>query len=355
MNARFNPDMPLLAHMDIVKKISIDTPTFAGIQRTLQRTYHEHSSTSTPACKHIVGHSRTGKSFAAREFESRFPPERTPEGLRKEVIYVQAPVKGTIKGLMEALLEALGDPLWMSGTYSNMLSRLLNLLEKAQTKMIILDEFQHLCDKGQRATLTGATDWLKALVERNTFSLVCVGLPSSRAIIFKSEQLRNRFDSTLEVPVYDWMDAQSRRVFRSVLRAMQQQLAPFELPDMSTPEMALRMFIACGGRIGLLSKILDRAVKDAIWEGRTAIRIEDLADAFSVAVWFADSIPMQGGPFLGSLDLNAAQELCTRSMKLSSEVPHEEDDLQTHMGTLTESTKSMTKSRVKREVARALA
>ena len=354
MNILSDSNNKLLPFLNIVKGISIDTPAFTGIQRTLSRTLLEHASTSTPACKHIVGHSRTGKSFAIREFEARFPPVRTADGLVKHVIYVQAPVRGTIKGLMEALLEALGDPLWMVGTYSNMLSRLLNLLDKAQTKMIILDEFQHLCDKGQKASLTGATDWLKALVERNTFSLVCVGLPSSRTIIFKSEQLRNRFDSTVEVPVYDWMNAQSRRVFRSVLRALQKKLAPFELPDLTTPEMSLRMFIACGGRIGLLSKILDRAVKDAIWEERTAIRINDLADAFSVAVWFADSIPMEGGPFLGAIGIEAAQDLCSRSMKLASEVPHEAADMETHMGVLAEPKSSTTKAEVKREVARAL-
>lgn len=353
MKTIINPDLPLMSHIEIVKNLCIETPTYTAIQRELRRTLRENATSSTPACKHFIGHSRTGKSFAFREFEAGYPAKRTETGLKKEVIYAQAPVKGTIKGLMEALLMALGDPLWMVGTYSNMLARLLLLLERAGTKMIILDEFQHLVDKGQHTLLTGTTDWLKALVEPNTFSLVCVGLPSSKALIFKSEQLRLRFDATIEVPAYDWTDPQSRKVFRSVLDAIQSQLSPFETPRLASPDIALRMFMACGGRIGLLSKLLDRAVKNAIWEDRTAIRLEDLHDAFSTAIWFADAAPMKDGPFLGTLDAGRTTDLCTRFMRLAAEVPHEEADLRTHLGTL--DAKPVKASRVRRELAKAVA
>ena len=348
-----NPELPLLRHMDLVKNLCIETPTYTAIQHDLHRTLEETSTSSTPACKHYFGHSRTGKSFVFREFEAGYPARRTENGLKKDVIYAQAPVNGTIKGLMEALLMALGDPLWMVGTYSNMLARLLKLLDQAETKMIILDEFQHLVDKGQRAMLNRTTDWLKALVEPNTFSLVCVGLPSSKALIFGSEQLSLRFDATTEVPVYDWTDPQSRKVFRSVLDAIQQRLSPFEMPRLASPDMALRMFLACGGRIGLLSKLLDRAVKNAIWDDRTAIRLEDLHKAFTTAIWFADSAPMEGGPLLGTIDAGRTTDLCTRFTKLAAEVPHEAADLKTHLGTLDAKSKKAAKAR--REVAKALA
>lgn len=354
MNAQMNADLPLLTHMDIVKNLCIATPSYSGIQRDLRRTLHETATTSTPACKHFVGHSRTGKSFAFREFEAGFPPERTPEGLRKEVIYAQAPVRGTVKGLMEALLRALGDPLWMAGTYSNMLARLLNLLEEAQTKMIILDEFQHLIDKGQRAELNNTTDWLKALVEPNTFSLICVGLPTSKGLILRNEQLSNRFDPTIEVPVYDWTQSNSQKVFRAILLTIQQKLAPFEMPELSKPDMALRMYLATGGRIGLLSKLLDRAVKNAIWDNRTAIRVEDLHDAFTTAIYFAENTPIEQGPFLGTLDPATTAHLCTQSMALASRVPHEEADLHTHLGTL-QSPRPPRRAAVRRELARAVA
>lgn len=353
MSADHHPEFPLLPHIDIVKNLCIATPIYSGIQRELRRTLAEHATTSTPACKHFVGDSRTGKSFAFREFEAGYPARRADTGLKKEVLYAQAPVNGTIKGLMEALLRALGDPLWMTGTSANLLARLLMLLEQTETKMIILDEFQHLAENG-RARLSGATDWLKALVEPNTFSLVCVGLPTSKELIFKSEQLRNRFDKTIEVPIYDWTNKPSRVIFRGLLDAIQASLTPFEMPQLSRPDMALRMFMACGGRIGLLSKLFDRAVKNAIWDNRTAIRLQDLHDAFSMAIWFADDFPIPNGPFFGTFNEVRAAELCATSMKLAAQVPHEEADLETNLGSLGVS-KPETKARIRKEAARALA
>ena len=355
---------PLIIHLDKIKRLSIATPSFNLVHQCLRRTLHESGMTSTPACKLIVGHSRSGKSFAVREFEALYPATRTPTGLVKEVVYVQAPTQGTIKGLMQALLEALGDPHWERGTNSTLLARLKKLLRGVGCKMIIIDEFQHLADKGQQAKLKHTTDWLKGLVEVASFSIVCVGLPESKRIIQPTEQLRTRFDAAIEMPVYDWTNDYSRKSFRSVVACIQKSMLPFQVPDLGSAPFSLRLFLACGGRIGLLSKIFDRAIKNAIWDNRTIISLENLDDAFREAIWFANEIPIVGGPFLGELNPISTQILCDKVMTLAEHVPLEEADNETHMGTLNRSKdkqkendkpKSRTKKALRAEMARALA
>jgi Cdc6-like AAA superfamily ATPase len=257
-------DLPELSmHSTKVAQMLIQTPSLERIQCCLEEALREAGTTATPSYKHIVGLSRTGRSFALRDFEARYPAVRHQHGLRKEVIYVQTPPSGTVKGLMGSLLEVLGDPMWMSGTYSSLLSRLQTLLKAVQCRLVILDEFQHLVDKGQKRTLIGTTDWLKSLVERSSFSLVAVGLPSSSTIIFQNEQLRNRFDATISIKPYDWFDPSSRMQFRSLLHSIEVAIAPFEVPPLASEELALRLFLASSGRIGLLTRILDRAVRTA--------------------------------------------------------------------------------------------
>lgn len=356
MNMINNPlSPPLRVHLDKIKRLSIPTPSFSEIHQCLQRALDEAGSTSTPACLHIVGHSRSGKSFAIREFEAKYPAVRTPLGLTKEVIYIQAPVQGTIKGLMGALLEALGDPYWAKGSDSDLLSRLLTLLKAVGCKMIIIDEFQHLADKGQKAKLQKATDWLKLLVERNRFCLVCVGLPDSTRVIRSTEQLRTRFDSTVQVPVYDWSDEMSRAIFRGIVHSIHQEMHPFEVPNLSSELLSLRLFIACGGRIGLLSKIFDRAVKSAVWELRTQITLEHLDQAFRHAVWYAAEIKLDGGPFFCHLSDETAAMVCANTMQLAQSAPVEEEDKQVHLGSMEgEPGKKMSKKKLRQELAQAL-
>lgn len=356
-------DFPLIIHLDKIKKLSIATPSFTLIHKCLRRMLFESGMTSTPACKLIIGHSRSGKSFAIREFEALFPAVRTPAGLKKEVIYVQAPIQGTIKGLMQALLEALGDPHWESGTNSTLLARLKKLLRSVGCKMIIIDEFQHLADKGQQAKLKHTTDWLKGLVEVASFCIVCVGLPESELIIRRTEQLRTRFDATIEVPVYDWTNDYSRKNFRSVVACIQKSMFPFQVPDLSSAPFSLRLFIASGGRIGLLSKLFDRAVKNAIWDNCTVIGLDDFDVAFREAISFASEIPIANGPFLGELDANATKTLCSTAMVLAQHVPMEEADAKTHVGTLNKNSgrakqnaeqKGRTNKALRAELAKAL-
>ncbi|PZQ28808.1 MAG: hypothetical protein DI562_10125 [Stenotrophomonas acidaminiphila] len=346
-------------YLNKMATLRVETPIFVETHDVLRRVLREVGTTVTPAFKHFVGHSKAGKSYIFRQFEMNYPAARTSDGIRKEVIYVQVPSQGTIAGVIEALLEALGDPKYDEGTISKKTARLKKLLVKVGCKMVILDEFQELVDKNQNRSLSLTTNWLKELAEMGTLSVVCVGLPSSSRIVRHWEQLRTRFSRTIEIPVHDWTDAQSRKVFRSVLRGVYTSMAPFSVPDLTGQELSLRMFIACGGRLGLLWRILDQAVKDAIWENRTEISLAHFDAAFQEAIWFAGEIPMEGGPFFGSLSADEQQRLCGIAMYLAQKPPKDYEDEELHLGSMQRPkeeapSKPLTKKQLKAELNRAL-
>ncbi|MEF3082091.1 TniB family NTP-binding protein [Luteimonas sp. SMYT11W] len=293
--------VPTIDPANTIKHMRIKTGAFNTIQACLREALDEAGTTATPSCKHIVGRSRTGRSFALQCFESEFPVRREAHGLRKEVIYVQTPSDGTVKGLMSEILCALGDPKYNSGTAQNMLARLRLQLDAVGCRLIILDEFQHLVDKGQRRKLGATIDWLKLLVERARFSLVAVGLPDSVTIIDRDEQLRNRFDTTIEIPIYTWFDKESRRQFRALLGTIKRHIEPFETVDLVEPDIAQRMMLAASGRIGLIARIFDRAIKTAVSNETRTIRLEDLDAAYRLAVRNSARCTVEGGPFFAAL------------------------------------------------------
>ena len=347
-------------HMNKMANLRVETPILVEIHKILRRSLVEAGTTATPIFKHFVGHSKAGKSYIFRQFEMKYPSVRAPTGIRKEVIYVQVPSQGTIMGVIEALLEALGDPKYADGTINKKTARLKKLLVKVGCKMVILDEFQELVDKNQNRSLALTTNWLKELAEMGTLSVICVGLPSSSKIVRGWEQLRTRFSRTIEVPVHDWTDASSRKVFRAVLNGVYKAMAPFSLPDLTGKELSLRVFIACGGRLGLLWRILDQAVKDAIWENRTEITLTHIDAAFQEAIWFAGEIPMDGGPFFGSLSADNQQRVCGVAMYLAQKTPKDQADEELHLGSLQdrhrdgEKAKPRSKRELREELHRAL-
>lgn len=287
----------LKQYLNIVSSIFIEHAAFAFIKEELESAYDSVSKGGNPVCTLITGESRTGKSSVVRLMLKERMLD-VSDG--QSVVYAIAPAKATTKSLLEALLKGMGDPYWHRGSESNMTQRLYTLLEKVKCRLIILDEFQHLCDKGQRKQLTVLADWLKVLVEGGQWGLVAVGLPESASIVHCHPQLQTRFQPEMKMPVFDWTEKNSRVQFRGILKQFRLDLIPFELPPIEGEALALRVYLATAGRVGLVARLLDRVVKDAIREDHTKIGLEDLQVAYDRAIWGASRFPVKGGPFLGS-------------------------------------------------------
>lgn len=307
----------LVTFKGLVASVRIDHLAYTDILQRLTEAYEDVATpgtqTAVPVCLHLVGETRTGKSCVVNDFLAQYLPIRSRDGLRRTVLYAAAPPKATVKAILEQFLKALGDPYWTRGTESNMTQRLLTLLEGVGCRMIILDEFQHLCDKGQKKLLALSADWLKTLINTNRWAFVAVGLPESASVINANCQLAGRFDPTMTMPLFDWRVDTSRKQFKGVLKAFCKELAPFELPDLGCDGTALRIYLASSGRLGLVAKLLERAVNNAIRAGTHQIRMEDLAIAFETAIWFAPRFPLAGGPFRADIAL-CGQESVVRSI-----------------------------------------
>jgi hypothetical protein len=284
-------------YRDIVSRIRIDHSAYADILEELTEAYGAVGATATPVCLLITGESRTGKSSVVRDLLETYLPTQVEDRTIRTVVYAVAPAKATVKSLLESLLHGLGDPYWSRGSLGNMTQRLYTLLDAVQCKMIILDEFQHLCDKGQKQSLHMLADWLKVLLESRKYGLVAVGLPTAASVVHGHPQLAGRFDDELKMPLFDWREKGSSDQFRAILRQFQAELHPFQLPALDGREMALRVFLASAGRIGLVAKLLDRAVGNAVRAGTVNIRLDDLKKAYTRAIWSARLFPVPGGPF----------------------------------------------------------
>jgi len=292
----------LAKHRDVVSQIRVEHYAYLNILEELKEAYDAVGTTSSPVCLLISGESRTGKSSVVRDMLETYLPTRVDDRIIRSVVYAVAPARATLKSLLESLLHGLGDPHWARGSIGNMTQRLHTLLDAVQCKMIILDEFQHLCDKGQKQSLHMVADWLKVLIEERKYALVAVGLPTSASIVNGHSQLVGRFDDQLNMPLFNWGDRGSAAQFRAILCQFQLEMHPFQLPPLDSKEMAVRIFLATAGRIGLVAKLMDRAVRNAVRAGTLNIRIEDLKTAYERAIWSARLFPVPGGPFGAGTD-----------------------------------------------------
>lgn len=237
-----------------------------------------------PVVAPFIGETGTGKSTAIRTFVAKHPPHRTPDGLVIPVLAINTPSKPTPRTLAERILRALGDPRPTAGSASAKMDRIVLNMAAAQVRVMALDDMQHFVDKRQHVALFDASDYLKELLVSYDHVLLCFGLPECELVIDSNEQLKTRSKAAFELARFDWMDPPSQDQFVAVLAAFQSRITRFDFPDLASPDVSIRMYLATGGLIRYVSAILSKAVRTAIDHRKAEIRLEDLGAAWSEEV-----------------------------------------------------------------------
>lgn len=257
--------------------------TFASDE--LEQCFQDAEGAVEPICLPIVGESRTGKSRVLETVALNHEPYRTSEGMQIPIFCVKTPSNPTVKGLAELMLIKLGDPKFDKGTEQAKTNRLQTLIKECGTRMIVIDEFQHFVDKGSSKIAYHVADWLKILADESCLAIVVAGLPNCIDVLRANEQLAGRFMAKVVMPRFVWSNDDHREEFKAILAAFHEQMTlHFDLPDLSSDEMAFRFVVATGGLIGLLTKVLKRAVSNAVKQKSHTITLEDFAAALARSI-----------------------------------------------------------------------
>jgi len=220
-------------------------------------------------------------------FYANHPPKRTPEGMTVPIIKIRTPARPTIKGMAELMLSAFGEKYFVSKTENALTHQVHTLLKNCDTKAILIDEFNHFVDSGSGKMWYLAADWLKELADSRQSMLVVSGLERCRAVINTNEQLRGRFLNPVVLSRFQWTDENDSTEFIGILEAFHRTLSEhFDMPDLTSSEMAFRFFCASGGLIGYVAKILRQAVWDAKDDkNRRTLTMKHFAIATKNAIW----------------------------------------------------------------------
>lgn len=285
--------------------------------RRMEQNFTYAQQASEPICMALLGESRTGKSRALETFVLNHPRQRLDDGMNVPVVLVTAPSRPTVKSLAELMLEELGAPDPGHGTENERTRRLKVLMKGTQTRMLMVDEFQHFYDKGTKAIIHHVTDWLKILVDDLRCALVVAGLPSCKAVIDQNEQLAGRFQSPIHLSRFHWTKHDEREDFIGILYEFHEELrARFQIPELYRDEMAYRFWTATGGLIGYLTKLLRKAVVNAVDARTDQISLEALSVAHYESMWDEPAGDIGLSPF----DRNFSLELTGDTVQLALRV-----------------------------------
>ncbi|MGK8209216.1 TniB family NTP-binding protein [Burkholderia cenocepacia] len=231
----------------------------------------------------LSGHSGTGKTTLLRFYESNFPRKEDAEGPTIPVLYVGTPSRPTIKNLSQAILDEIGDNV-PRGSAEDKTKHICALFERCGVEVLIIDEFQHFVEYGNKREARLASDWLKKLMDDTKVCVILGGLPNGVSVIRDNIQLARRFSAQHEVRRFDWRNRDDCKEFASILKHMHSRI-PVPCVPLHAPEFANRMYIASAGILDYVAKLIDGAMSVAFRQRRKQIDMEAFGEAFSEEVW----------------------------------------------------------------------
>ncbi|WP_425218883.1 TniB family NTP-binding protein [Ralstonia solanacearum] len=233
----------------------------------------------------IVGEAGVGKSTLLRRFRDLHPPVVRDEYTEVPVLYVALDSACSIKKLARALLLELGSKYWDKGDESQLTYQLICLLRGCRVRLVILDEVNHLVDKGGEKTHHNIADWIKRLSDATHLPFVLAGIPRAERLLDTNDQLRSRFRQVISIQPFSMEDKDRESEFRSVLLSFQRLLGEIPSVDLSHRTIARAFVFATGGRLREIRKLLIRAVELAFERPSPQLTAADLSRAFETVIY----------------------------------------------------------------------
>ena len=250
---------------------------------SLRRLTQYGSGGSSAAAGIICGDAGVGKTSALLAWMSGYPvvPD-SPADIRKVALAKMTGGKTTFRTAALDLLRAFGDfEVRARATAFDLIECLILRIRQQQTMLLAIDEAQLIVSSKEKRVLFDVLEWLKTLLNDSPCPLVFIGSEELLNCLHSNPSFYRRVEEVVVVRPYDWSDPAGRTDFRKLCAGIDHNIPHLRPAGLEEPEMATRLFLACGGKVGLLKRLLVTATQIALERDAESLTLELLAEAFT--------------------------------------------------------------------------
>lgn len=197
------------------------------------------------------------------------------------VLIVNIPAAATGKQVLLDAVEALGGQIGTRPTEAELNRMLRKLLRSRNTSLVIFDEFQHFAAITSVKSVQQTGNTIKNLMTDTKIPFVLAGLPESKVILERHPELKRRFTQTIELKPLRVHSEHDLTYFRNYLLSIEKAIMDSikgEVSGFATVEMASRFWLASGGMLAAITRIVEFAMEVANLDH--CISQEDLAAGY---------------------------------------------------------------------------
>ncbi|WP_275782679.1 ATP-binding protein [Pararhizobium gei] len=232
----------------------------------------------------ITGESGAGKSTTImhhlNKFEALRPTTDQYGDMLLPLVRVKAPTDCTMRELGYELLAKMGYDLKSDLSEAAVYRRVRERMKLLGTKVVFIDEFQHIFDAPKIKGVQHLTDTLKNLLQEEGYPIyvIVAGLPEIQGVVHRDpkEQMEGR---TVVRNLPDLSFEGHRELVAEVVRHYL-TVAELELSVEPSDEFLRRMLHAGRNRLGIIIRIVMFAIEDSLDRGDRTVGSEHWKRAY---------------------------------------------------------------------------
>lgn len=234
----------------------------------------------------VMGESGSGKSTLVRKALKALTTLRDYDdgygNMMRPILYVTAPSSCTMTDLAAEILERLGYENSVIGRGASVYHKVQRSLRNYDTRLIVIDEFQHVLQAPKVKGAAYVTDTLKNMLQDSTWPvhLVFVGLPEIDTLIERdpAEQMEQRTDPfDIENPKFE----QDADYLEWIVSELVEQRAGLRLSTDQPNEFVARLMHGARNRFGLIMRLIVWAIEDALETGSEEVATTNWIEAYA--------------------------------------------------------------------------
>jgi len=291
------------------KDFTIEHPRFKHAIAVIMDSIEYTADMDDSGSAMLLGRPGTGKSrvcHRVQELLGRAREEERSSGLTKIIpcLYCPVPANATTSKLLLTMLYKLGSSC-SARDNGTLLYSLFILIKISETKLVIIDEFQQLAEKGADKTKASMCDWVKMLLNETGVACLLAGTPAFEAIVDDNDQLSHRYPYRVRLENFSYGRQGSgvKSEWSKVLSKLTAEMIKLgELTHyiyLSDDYFALATYIFTGGNMRGLRLLLHAAFRRCLIRGDYALLQDDFIKAADEVV-FKDRIRADINPFTTS-------------------------------------------------------
>ncbi|MGO8369106.1 TniB family NTP-binding protein [Rhizobium ruizarguesonis] len=218
----------------------------------------------------IFAESGVGKStHVLQRLQDDVAFEPVPDGYGNflhPVLYMEAPQKASVTDLGETMLHAMGYPVASRKSENQIIKDVRRFLKRRGTRVVVIDEFQHVLDAPKIKGATHVADAIKNLLQGDRswpIFIVLVGLPEIKDIQLRDpkDQMLRRVD---DFPLVDLTLKGDGKMIAELILELVVNRAGLRMSQEVVVDFIERLLWGCHFRFGMVMKLIYHAIEDAL-------------------------------------------------------------------------------------------